>query len=322
MKMSSVSERLKALYHSARGRDLLLYLLCVLAATFIWVFLTLDDDVQYDYEVPVEITDIAENVTPLNPWPDEVAVSVSGKGMSFVKYSWGKMPVMKLPFNDYVDSNGVFRMNRSKIEARMHDYFGTGVIINNIRPDSIVVFTTDRPGKAVPLKIDAEVSTDALSVLSGKISANCDSIMLFSAGRIPESVTSVSTIHFKELDLKDSLLVKRVRIQPIEGITMIPSMVDVMIPVEPLIVKKKSVQIDALNVPKGVRIITFPYSVEVSFLVPMSKYSIDYRFKAVVDYNDVMSGSNKLNVVVEPEVSGCCNISYSPEQVDYVLEYI
>ncbi|MDE7410421.1 MAG: hypothetical protein K2M94_00070 [Paramuribaculum sp.] len=320
--LSSFSQKIKALFQSARGRDLLLYLLCVVAATFIWVFLTLDDDIQKDYEIPLIITDIPKDVTPLSAMPEDIAVSVSGKGMAFVKYSWGKMPSMKVPFNDFVDGNGVFRMSKTKIESWVHDYFGANITVNATRPDSIVVRTTDRPGKKVPLIINVDATTDALSIISGRISANVDSIMLFSAGRIPESIMSVSTIKFRESDLSDSLYVKGVRLQPVDGITMIPASVDVMIPVEPLIAKKKTVNINVVNVPRGMRIIPFPYSVEVAFLVPMSKYSMDYKFNATVDYHDVVSGINTLNVNVTAESKGCYNVSFTPEKVDYVVEYI
>ncbi|MDE5836341.1 MAG: hypothetical protein K2H50_04990, partial [Paramuribaculum sp.] len=82
-----IVERIKALkirlsdaIHSAKGRDVILYLMCVCVAFIFWALFSLDSDIQRDYEVPLEIVDKPDSVTLIGNLPSYLGVSVQGKG--------------------------------------------------------------------------------------------------------------------------------------------------------------------------------------------------------------------------------------------------
>jgi len=314
-------EKFRYLSHSAKGKDLFLYLMCVVVSFLFWLFLSLDGEVQRDYEVPVRVVNIPQDVKALDRWPENIAVTVQGKGMQFIAYSWGEMSPIKIPYNDYVNDTGVFRMTKTKIESKIHDYFGQNVSVLSTRPDSIVVHTTTNPGKKVRLVIDADITPSYQSILSGPIVANVDSVTLYSAGRLPSSLDKVVTEPIKESGLTDTTYFRSVKIKPVEDVLIVPSAVDIMVPVEPLISKKKVISINVLNVPEQCRVILFPYSVEVSYLVPISKYNSDMQINAFVNYRDIKEGSKTLDVTVTAESHLCRSITYSPQSVEYVVEY-
>lgn len=313
--------RMKLLAHSARGKDLLLYAMCVVAAFVFWLFLSLDGEVQRDYELPLKIENMPDKTVALDRWPKDIAVTVQGKGWQFVRYAWGEMPPLKISYKDFAGEEGVFRMSKTKIESRIHDYFGQNVSVLSTRPDSIVVHTTNKPGKRVKVIIDADITPSYQSMISGPITANVDSVTLYSLNRIPASVKSVETMPVKESGLTDTLHIRSVRLKPIPEVRMIPETVDITIPVEPLIAKKKTVTISVINAPADCRIILFPYSVEVSYLVPISKYGTDMQFNAFVNYRDISLESKSVKVHVNSESDLCRSVTFSPESVDYVMEY-
>ena len=85
--------------------------------------------------------------------------------------------------------------------------------------------------------------------------------------------------------------------------------------------KKRQVAINAVNVPAGRKIVTFPSMVEVSYLLPKSMYNKDnLNINATVDYNMVNNDTKSLSVSLSKMPSYIRSVSVSPQQVEYVIE--
>ncbi len=305
--------------HSARGKDVLLYLMFVCVAFVFWVLLSLDSEVQRDYDVPVQLEELPDSVTMLGKLPATINVSVQGKGSQFLRYLWGKMPVMKIKFSENVRDHNEFALSRQKIEGRLRDYFGQGVMIASIRPDSVTLNFTSAPGVSLPLHVNAAVSAALGYTVTSEPVANVDSVRAFGINGVPNTLRVVVTEPLNRSQLTDTGRFE-VRLKPIEGIRLIPDRVIVTVPVEPLIAKRTKVNLDVINEPAGERLITFPSQVEVSFLVPMSAYSDDFPCHAYVDYDNMRPHRQHLPVRLSTMPSACRNISVSPDSVEYIIE--
>ena len=66
-KARKIQTKVTAALKSSRGQNVLLYLLFVAVAFVFWVFLSLDTEVQRDFDVPVELQDIPDSVTIVGP---------------------------------------------------------------------------------------------------------------------------------------------------------------------------------------------------------------------------------------------------------------
>lgn len=298
---------------------MLLYLLFVCVAFVFWLLLSLDSQVQKDFEIPVEVTDVPTNVTVIGRVPEKFYVTVKAKGSQLLNFMWGKNPTVKLKFNNNVSEPGVFSLSRLKIEGKLRDYFGQGVQIVSVKPDSIRLPFTTLPGEAVALKIDADVQPDLQCIISGAIRANVDSVKVYGVNGVPRSLKYVETEPINLFGLKDSTNVE-VNIKPIEGLRVIPDKVTVTIPIEPLIAKRKNVPIEVIGLPENVGLLTFPSSVEVSYLVPMSRYTEDYPIKSFVDYNSIDSVAPRAPVTVSSLPEYYKNVSVSPDSIEYIIE--
>ena len=83
--------------------------------------------------------------------------------------------------------------------------------------------------------------------------------------------------------------------------------------------------IDVVNLPIGVNVITFPSTVEASFLVPQSIYSKVMNIKAVVNYSDILrlagtDSASKVAVKIIEVPAECRNISLASDSVEYIVE--
>lgn len=304
--------------HSARGKDVLLYLLFVCVAFVFWLMLSLDSEVQRDYDVPLVIDDVPDSVTFITAMPATVNVGVQAKGSQLLQYAWGHIAPVKFSFREFASEN-VWAVTTAKMESRMRDYFGNGVMINSVRPDSLRLVYTTLPGEKVKLHIQGSVTTNLEYVQSGPLSANVDSIAVYSRHPLPHDLKIVETEPFVCRDLRDTTYVE-VRLTPIAGMRFIPDRVRVCVPVEALVMKKQMVRIEAVNVPEGSALITFPSKAEVSFLVPVSRYKDDDELRVFADYNDIRRGSQYLPLHMSLMPSDIRQASVAPDSVEYIID--
>ncbi len=317
-KLIAIRTKIAATLHSSRGQNVLLYLLCVAVAFVFWVFLSLDTEVQRDFDVPVELQDVPDSVTVIGSLPPVISVSVKSKDSQLVRFLWGKMSPVKFKWQNNVEGSS-FVLTRSRLDTRLRDYFGNGVQIMTCRPDSIRIPFTTRPGVKVKLVLEADVHPNFQYILSGPIKADVDSVTLYSVNDLPRSLKFVTSEPLVKSDLKDTMRYE-VKVKPIAGVRIIPDKVTVTVPVEPLIAKKRSINIAVENLPDNLNLVTFPSKTEISYLVPMSAYNSDYPVKAYVDYRQCTPGTKKVPVTLSTIPSVYHNLSFSPDSVEYIIE--
>lgn len=317
-KIRKIKHNVTAALHSSRGQNVLLYLLFVAVAFVFWVFLSLDTEVQRDFEVPLEMQELPDSVTMIGQLPPTVGVSVKGKDSQLLRFLWGKMSPLKFKWRENVEGSS-FVLSRAKLDARLRDYFGNGVQIVSCRPDSLRLPFTALPGVKVKLIVQTDIHPNFQYIQSGPVMADVDSVTLYSVGDLPHSLKYVSTEPIVKSNLKDTTRYE-VKVKPIAGVRIIPETVTVTVPVEPLIARKRSVRISVENLPDDVNIITFPSKIEISYLVPMSAYNDDYPVKAYVDYKAGRPSRKKLPVTLSTIPSVYHNLSFSPDSVEYIIE--
>ena len=319
--LSDLINRVHDLITSTRGREILLFLVFLLISYIFWLLLTLNNEVQEDLEVPITLTNVPDSVTLISDVPPSLKVSVRDKGSSLVRYSWGEVPTMKINWDNYRHSSGKFLLGTADLNARLRDYFGANSQIVTITPDSMRINYTTSPGRRVAVKVNADVHPALGWTVFGPVTANVDSVWLYSVDDLPHSLNSVETVPIVRSGLKDTTKFDA-RIEPIPGVRIIPDRIILTVPVEHLIARKQYVSVIGKNVPNDYTLITFPSKVEVSYLVPMSEFNSEpYVLKAYVDYNEARHARNgklKVTMSLMPELYR--NASMTPDSVEYIIE--
>lgn len=316
--ISNLFSRIGSALRSNRGRDVLTYLMFVAVAFVFWVFMSLDSEVQREFDVPLEITETPDSVTLIGHLPPTLTVSVKGKDSQLLRFLWGNPPTIRFKWNDNISDRRLF-IPATRLDTRLREYFGSGVDLVACRPDSLAIPYTTMPGVKVPLKVQADIKTNLQYIVSGPLHADVDSVTLYSESGIPHSLQYVSTEPLITSGLKDTTRFE-IKIKPIIGVRIIPDRVNVTVPVEPLISRKRTVVIEPQGVPAGKHLVTFPSRVEVSYLVPMSSYNEELPVKAFVEYADVHNPGNKIPVTLSMLPSIYHSVSVSPDMVEYIIE--
>lgn len=301
---------------SPKGRDVLLYLGFCLVAFVFWVLLSLDTEVQRDYDVPVVLENVPDSVTLLRPTPQSVAVSVKAKDSQLLRFRWGRPGAVRFKWDD-INLDGELYITRSAMDTKLREYFGGGVRIITMRPDSIRSAYTVMPPRRVPVEVITDIHTGLQYTLSGPIRANVDSVDVYAPADSPADITYVQTEVLFKTGLRDTSRFE-LRVKPIKGVRIIPDRVVVTVPVEPLISRRRSIPVEVLNAPAGSNVVTFPSKVDIDYLVPMSKYAEDYPVKAFADYAGRSSG--KAPVILSDMPAAYRSASVKPDSVEYIIE--
>lgn len=101
---------------------------------------------------------------------------------------------------------------------------------------------------------------------------------------------------------------------------IIPDHITVTVPVEPLISKRRNISIEVINQPADIKTITFPSTVEATYLVPMSAFNTDYQIKAYLDYQQIDRKSSYARIKLSAIPGVYRNVTLSADSVEYVIE--
>lgn len=305
---------------SPMTKTVLNYLIFVFISFMFWAFLSLNNNIQHDIEIPIKINEIPDSSTIITSMPTHVSVNVKDKGISLLKFLVGKTPVLNLKFKDYALQEGVFFISNTELRRKIRGLFDNSTTIQGISIENINIKYTNLPGKKVPIRLDLDIKPNIQYVIYGSVEQDVDSAIVFADRNALAEIDEVYTYRVVEQNLKDTLL-RTVAIAPIQNVKIEPERIQLTIPVEPLISKKLNIPVQVKNMPKEMNVITFPSVVEVSFLVPFSMYRKNIPMAAVVDFNDIKrTKGNKVNVKIEESPALYNNISLGQDSVEFIIE--
>lgn len=321
MDIKAFLSKVKQKATSGRGRSIFTFLIFLLISTIFWFMMTLNETIQRDYRLQVEIGEIPAGTTFITRAPQYIDVSVKDKGRALIKYDWGNPPKVRIRYSDFIKKgDNRIVINQEMLSNNIRNSFGSGCEILSIRPDSINLITTTRPGDRLPIFFDISTATEPQYIAYGGIQCKYDSVTVYSLNGIPSSMLNISTEHISLRNLTDTTTVE-IPLQCPPGTRVEPSTVSVTIPVEPLVAKKRILPIQVVNVPKNVSIHIFPANIELGYLVPMSMFKNDAAVPAaVIDFRTINPGSTTAEVSITQVPDYYHNIDSNPSEVEYLIE--
>ena len=150
-----------------------------------------------------------------------------------------------------------------------------------------------------------------------------DSVKLYAlGGHLPSGVDYINT-EALSLEAVEGQQTRRLRLLPPPGTRAIPDSVDVTIEAEPLIMKRRRVVIEPVNVPANIKLITFPAQIEVMYMVPMSAYTnSDPHFRVIADYRRISRKRSKIRLRLTDVPQNLQNVQLSADSAEYIIEQL
>lgn len=299
--------------------DSLVFLIFVATSTLIWYLLALNDSAQDNFSVRVSITNVPDSVTFISDIPDKFHVGLRDKGTVLWRNHY-RHPVLSINFKDYAE-NGELRFTKADLSTSLKNIFGSSSTITSVSIDSLRLDYTTNKGKKVPVVIESNIMAASGSVIDGNLKISPASVLVFGDAAVLDTITHVTTELLALKDLSETTTVK-VGFRKIRDAKIVPSKVDVTVPIEPLVKKESMITITPVNVPEGESLLLFPSKVPVDYYVAMRRLSDDDdpSIELQVDYNDLHgSRSTKLHVRVISYPERLQNLSLKRDSVEYTI---
>lgn len=299
--------------------DTLVFLIFVAASTLFWFILALNDSAQDSFSVRVSITNVPDSVTFIYDIPDRFHVGLRDKGTVLWRNHY-RHPVLSINFKDYAEK-GELRFTKADLMTSLKTIFGSSSTITSVSLDSLRLDYTTNKGKKVPVVIEANIMAASGSVIEGHLKISPASVLVYGDPPVLDTITHVNTELLALKDISETTTVK-VGFRKLRDAKIVPSKVDVTVPVEPLVRKESMITVTPVNVPEHESLLLFPSKVPVDYYVAMSRLGDDDdpSIELQVDYNDLHgSRSTKLHVSVISFPDRLQNLSLKRDSVEYTI---
>lgn len=304
------------------NREFLIFLFFLFLSGAFWLLMALNETYEKEIEIPVQLVEIPKNVVLTSDTTTIVRVTVRDKGFSLLAYLYGnKINPISVKFKNYAKKTGVGVIPQAELQKIMSRQLFSSSAILSMKPDKYEYFFNYGLKKRMPVRLIGKIIPGQSYYLS-KITFSPDSVDIYASREMLDSIKHVNTEPLNIRNLTDTVI-KDVALYRIKGVKYVPEKVKVSICPDILTEEKCEVPIEAVNMPKGKILRTFPSRVTVTFTVGASLFRTisPERFKVVVDYNELMAEpSDKCNIYLRSVPHGVRNARLSVAQVDYLIE--
>lgn len=318
-KIKNIRTNWRRIRTSRQFHNALMLLVFVAVAAVFWFIIALNDNITETFKVRLKIDGVPDSVTFISDPPAEIHVTVRDKGTNIVRSGVIKNPVLNINFADYAH-DGIFRVRGAELSSEIKNDLGGAATISSISIDSLRLYYSDRPGKKVPVIVNADVRAASGYIIPGSPVSLSRMVAIYSYGDEVDTVQNVHTQLLMKSDLQKTSVFES-KLVPIPNVKIVPPSVQVRVPVEPLVHKETFVPVEIENLPESESLLLFPNKVPVSFYVPMSKFNEEMvPMRVVCDFNETEKTSgSRISVKVLDHAPVLVNVELKVDSVDYTL---
>lgn len=278
--------------------------------------------------VPLEYTSLSEDFILTKSPPESIDIRVSGSGFELLgeqMFLNRKKTLVDLSLARPTKTANRYFILTSILKNELLRNIDTDIELLNIIDDSLFLNTEKRLSKKISISANVELKFKDGYKQRGEIVINPSEVTLSGPQKYIDSVHTLFTAAITPKKLKDSLRTTVALLIPedIKGVAVKPKNVEVLIPVE-----KYTEKVLKLAVKREVddgnthQLQTFPDEVEVTILVPLSKYNSlnESTLTAVVVYTKAQAERKKLSVRILNIPKYALLSKVEPERVEYILK--
>ena len=308
-------------------RNILSYIICVIIAAILWFLNALNKEYTSEISYPVRYTDFPKGKYPVSSLPSTITLEVKAKGFTLVGYriSTSFLPI-SLDINSYsnymLEKDNIleYTLKLSTIKDKINNQLNSDIKLLNIKPEEIYFKFSPAVSKVIPVKPMVDYSLKKQYILKDKISAVPDSILVSGPASLMDTLSYIPTETWKAGEINKNLS-RTIDLEFPPNFSADEKSVKVNIELERFTEAKRNIPISVWNLPDSLNIKLFPNTVEISYEIGLSRYdkATDQDFEFIVNYAETQN-SSFLPVEVVKFPPYIKNLSYTPQNVEYILE--
>lgn len=321
MKWHKLKE-LSFLLPSMRGRDMVAFCFFLVISAAFWFLSALNDTYEMEIRVPLQLSDVPQNVVITEPLPDTISFTLKDKGFVLLEHKVSGLDrPIRIPFRLYVGKNGRGSVSSNDVQKQFATRLAASTRIMAVKAKHWDFCFNFGANKRVPVILDANLSTKPDYYISS-ITVTPDTINLYASTKALDSIHTIKTEPLRIDNISESFS-QEVILQHIYGSKANPEKVRVNVVCEQLTEVQLIVPITVINAPPGTTVKTFPSRVEVRVAIGVSRSESIHgeQFSVVADYTDLNpDNKSKLPIRVNNQPKGVLKATLKVNSVDYLLE--
>lgn len=306
------------------NKQFLIFLFFLALSSVFWIFQTLNETYEEDFQVPLELRNVPSNVVITTDLPENLHILLRDKGSQLLAYRYTRQfkPVV-VDYNTYSNPSGHVSILGNELQRQIAAQLLPGTQMLGLKPDTLDFYYNFGQFKRVPIRPLGEVRAGRLYSLA-KTVYNEDSVTVYASREQLDTITAAYLQPFNLRNLTDTTHVKSNFVK-VKGAKFVPAQIGVTFCIDRLVEKTIQVPVQQVNFPASKQLRTFPATVKVTFQVGMGLYRkiTSENFVLVVNYEDLLKNKSTychLSLKTIPE--GVSHVRISPQDVEYVIEEI
>ena len=301
--------------------DFLVFLLFLAITFFFWWSQTMSQNFQTVMRVPVQLSDVPDDIRVTMPPVRHITVSLSGKGSALRKSGRrGSHHVLYVSNSAFNMVQGHASLSTLGLRDSITALLPSSVTIRSVSPDSLVYQYALQHGVMLPVEFGGSIESQDQFFLE-RIEFNPDSIL--AKVLLSDTASHRAVVDAGQIVISSDTITRTVPIKRESGV--IYNQDDVLMTVLSQQYTEKSLEIPiaGVNFPDFVTLKAFPSKAVVTFWVKMSEYDrvTASDFHVVVDYNDIAgSEASKARLRIFSQPANVRNVRLQTRTVDYLME--
>ncbi len=304
------------------SRQLLVFLFFLFLSGAFWLILTLNESYEQEVKLLVRIKGVPHNTVLTSYETDTVTLTLRDKGWVLLGYLHNNHPAINIPFKTYDRGKGAGLVGTAELKRLVEQQLASSTAIVAMKPDRVDFAYNNGEHKRLPVRWAGHVVPEQPYFISN-VQYWPDSVDIYASSEKLDSIRYVSTELLHHTGFRDTLTVE-CRLAHIKDVKIVPDRVRVGFLTDVLTEERlDGIAIQAINMPQGKVLRTFPQKVAVNFVTGVNQFKTlrAEDFTVVANYREIMlHPSEKCNIYLRGVPHGISRATLEVKQVDYLIE--
>lgn len=277
----------------------------------------------YELTLPVVYEPVPQHISITNTLPKSFKVTLRDKGIVLHQYFiHRKEMAVRLNPMDWYRQDGIGKVDRLLIESYIRQSLDPTTELISLYPDTVSFYFVEKASKDLTVLVDHEIHPSAQHLLTGDVVAEPSTVTAYAPQELLDKLDSVETTLLRVDGIKENKTYD-VELKSYDGVRLSTNKVKAHVNVEEFTEKMLTIPVKGIGFPANERLLAFPSSVRVSFLVGISAYERvqEGDFEVGVSYDKVIGTANKqlkLQLIKQPEYVR--RVKIQPESIECLIE--
>lgn len=306
-------------------KEVLTFLLFVLVSGFFWIVLTSREETASEFMVEFIIEDQPQDMVFTTHVPTSLKVTITDTNARLLNYSVNdRLTSLSVDFERYADAIGNFRISAAELQSLLRERLFSSTQITAVSPSLIDARFAQTEGRKFPVVVSG-IYIPAENYRLRPMLINPDSVVINAPNAVLDTMKCVYTEAKAYYGLRDTLT-ETLSLELPLGVKATPAKVEITAPVAQYVEKVfDNMEIKTTELPKGKRLLIFPYSVRLTCLVDFHHYRqlTEEDFDISVSYDSIPTSDGRhlpILIKYKDEPTLVTNIQVYPQKVEYILE--